>query len=200
VKIAEAVPVCLSAVLPGCGHLAAGRPARGLLIFFLFGFAIDGWFYSQAQSILPPEHAGADADLVRYAAIALGVFLWAFAVADTAKLALRHKRIIAKAGVVDSHVRNALTAFLRNDYAAALKPLLAARRINDQDPDTLFHLGVAYAGLGQLRKARHAFHTCIRFDHDGKWDNQTQQQLKALDAAPQHSPQHSPPAGEETEA
>ena len=63
-KIAHVLPIAVSAVMPGCGHIAAGRTARGLLVFFLFGFAVDGFFYSQALSILPPEHAAVAPGLV----------------------------------------------------------------------------------------------------------------------------------------
>lgn len=195
-KIGQIVPVCLSMVLPGAGHLAAGRPARGILIFFLFGFAVDGWIYSQAASVLPPTHTPVSLPLIRYGALALGAALWAFAVFDTVSLALRRRRIAAKAEAADAHVREALVAYLRSDLDAAVQQLRAALRINDQDPDALFHLGVVYAGMGQPRKARRALRQCIRYDHDGKWDNQALQQLQALGGAASHPAPAPSPARE----
>ena len=202
-KLAQIVPVCLSAAVPGSGHIAAGRPLRGVLIFFLFGFAIDGWLYSQAASILPPERTMMSVALMRNSAIALGVALWLFAVADTVSIARRRRRIEAKAGVANTCVREAVAAFLRSDYPAAVKELRAALRINDQDPDAYFHLGVALASMGKPRQARRAFHACIRFDHDGKWDAQTREQLEPLTAAHKPKPRPAPspePAREEEDA
>lgn len=192
VKLAQIVPVCLSAAVPGSGHIAAGRPLKGVLIFFLFGFAVDGWLYSQAASILPPERTVLSVALMRNSAIALGAVLWLFAVLDTASAVLRRRRIAAKAGVADACIREALAAFLRSDYPAAVKELRSALRINDQDPDAHFHLGVALASMGKRRDARRAFHACISFDHDGKWDAQTRAQLEALDSPP--TPKGPPPA------
>ena len=180
-KLAQAIPVCLALAVPGAGQIALGRPARGILIFFLFGFAVDAWFYSQAQSILPPGHASMSVPHIRFAAIALGALLWAFGLLDTLGIALRHRRIAAKADLANAHVRDALVAHLRGDPEAARKALLAAHRINDQDPDTLFHLGVVYATLGQPRKARRVLHRCIRYDDEGKWDNEARERLLALD-------------------
>jgi hypothetical protein len=195
VRIAQIAPVALSVALPGCGHIAAGRPARGILIFFLFGFSIDGWFYAHAQSILPPGSAPLTPPAIRYASLAFGALLWAFALIDATSLVLRRRRVAARAGVAEAHLRDALVASLRGDHRAALQALLAARRINDQDPDVLFHLGVVHAKLGAARKARRALHQCIRYDHDGKWDSQAQEHLRALESAPAPSPPHESPQG-----
>ncbi|MBM4031567.1 MAG: hypothetical protein FJ291_07235 [Planctomycetes bacterium] len=181
--IRQIVPIALSLILPGAGHIAAGKAARGILIFFLFGFAVDGWVYSQAASVLPPERVAVGLATVRAGSLALGGLLWAFAVFDTTAMALRRRRIAAKAEAADALVRNALVAFLRDDFQAALKDLHAAQRINDQDPDVFFHLGVIYQRLGQPRKARKALHQCIRYDQEGKWDTQAQDQLQGLSAA-----------------
>jgi len=182
------LPICLSVVLPGCGHIAAGRTAKGLLLFFLFGFAVDGFLYSQAQSILPPEQAGVAPTVVRYLALGGGLLIWAFAIGDTMALALRRRRIEALADAANARIRDALVAYLRGDYAGAVKALRAALRINDQDPDALFHLGVVCAHMGQRRKARRALHQCIRHDHDGKWDSEAHEQLRALDTIPPPAP------------
>ncbi len=181
-KIAQVIPILLSMLMPGVGHIAAGRALRGILLFFLFGFAIDGWLYSQAASVLPPERSALDIPTIRNLSLGLGALLWAFAVLDTVAIALRRRRILAKADVADAHIRGALVAHLRNEPEAAIKELRAARRINDQDPDALFHLGVIYAGLGQRAKARKAFHQCISYDSEGKWDAHAQEQLRALEA------------------
>jgi len=197
-KIAQLVPIVLSALLPGIGHIAAGRALKGLLIFFLFGFAVDGWLYAQVATVLPPEHVAVSVPVLRNGAIAFGALLWAFAVFDTAAIALRHRRVAAKATAADAHIANALVAYLRDDPDAALRELRAARRIDDHDPDALFHLGVAHALRGDKRRARRAFHKCIRYDHDGKWDALAQQQLEALEA-PQEAPAPAPSTPESRE-
>jgi tetratricopeptide (TPR) repeat protein len=183
VKIAETIPVALSAVLPGCGHIAAGRQGKGLLVFFLFGFSVDGYLYSQALSILPADQAAA-APTIRILSLASGILLWTYAVVDTARLARRHRRIAARADEATTHVRDGLIAYLRDDYAAAVQALQSALRIDDQDADALFHIGVAYAHQGNSKKARRALNRCIHYDHDGKWDEEAGEQLRHLDAAP----------------
>ncbi len=180
-RIAEVIPIVLSMLLPGVGHIAAGRALKGILVFFLFGFAVDGWLYGEAASILPPERTALSVPAIRSLSLALGGLLWAFAVLDTTAIALRRRRIAAKADAADAHIRNALIAHLRNDSQTALEELRAARRINDQDPDALFHLGIIYASMGQRRKARKAFLQCISCDNEGKWDTHAQEQLRALE-------------------
>jgi len=197
VKIAHVVPILLSVVLPGTGHIAIGKTLKGLLIFFCFGFAVDGWVYSQAARVLPPEHSVLSIPALRRGSIALGALLWAFATFDMARLALRRRRLLAKADVADGHIRDALVAHLRNDSEAALQELRAARRINDQDPDAFFHLGVLYASRGERKKARKALLRCIRYDHEGKWDTHAQQQLRALEAPAPRSSARAPAAREE---
>ncbi|MFP4057210.1 MAG: tetratricopeptide repeat protein [Candidatus Brocadiia bacterium] len=182
-KPAHIAPICLSAVFPGCGHIAAGRPARGLLLFFLFGFAVDGFLYTQAQGILPAAERPAHVAAVRYAALAAGLVLWGYAVADTTALAVRRRRVAARSQAADSHIRESLVAQLRDDPQGALRALQTALRINDQDPDALFHLGVAYARLGQRRKARRALRRCIRYDREGKWDDEAFAHLREVEGA-----------------
>ena len=183
-KIGHTIPLLISAVVPGCGHIAAGRPARGLLLFFLFGFAIDGFLYSQAQSILPPDRTPLPPAAIHNIAIAAGAALWLLAIADTAAIVRRQRRIESRAAEATDLIRQALVASLRKDWSAAAHALHAALRIDPHDPDALFHLGVVYAAAGHRRKARRALQRCVRCDHDGKWDSQAAEQLDALDAAP----------------
>ena len=182
-RAADIAPVALSAILPGCGHIAAGRAARGLLVFFLFGFAIDGWFYAQARCICTAEAHSPNASAIRYGAVAFGLLLWAFAVGDTARLAIRRHRRGAHAQGADAHVRAALVALLRDDHDAALRELLAAKRLDPLDPATAYHLGVVHAAAGRIRKARRAFHHCIRLDREGIWEVRVREQLRLLEAA-----------------
>ena len=194
-KIGHAIPVLVSAVLPGVGHITAGRPLRGLLLFLLFGFAVDGYLYSQALRILPAEHAAASPAVVRAVALACGAALWLFAVVDTAAIGRRRRRIESRAGEATAHIREGLIAYLRDDFKAAARALHKALRINDHDPDALYHLGVVYAAAGHHRKARRALRRCIRFDDEGKWDNEAYDHLRALEAAP--PPQRTPGASKE---
>ena len=188
-KAGHVVPIVVSAALPGCGHIAAGRPIKGLLLFFLFGFAVDGYFYAQAQSILPPDPAALSPTAIRCAALAAGAVLWLFAIADTTAIALRRRRSEARADEATAHIRRALVAYLRSDYPAAVQALQLALRIHPSDPDALYHLGLVYSVSGQLRKARRALRRCARHDRDGKWHHDAAHLLQVVrDAAPPTPP------------
>jgi tetratricopeptide (TPR) repeat protein len=195
VTLAPAVPIAVSVVLPGLGQVVAGRTLRGLALFFLFGCAADGYFYSQALRILPPEVAPVAPGLVRTLSLVGGGLVWLVAFADVVRLASRNRRIRSRAAEATAHIRKGLIAYLRHDLPAATRAFLAALRIDDRDPDALYHLGVAYAAAGQRRKARRALRRCVRFDADGKWDIEAQAHLHALDAPPQ--PAEPPPEPQE---
>ena len=184
-KLRHIVPVAISALVPGFGHLVAGRPGRGVLLFFLFGFAIDGLLYSHVQSLLPPQEAALPPLNIRNASLALGAALWLIALADVIAIEMRKRRIESKAGEATEYIRQALVASLCDDWRAAARALHAALRINPRDADALFHIGAVYAASGHRRKARRALHRCIRSDHDGKWDKQAAEQLDALDTTRQ---------------
>ena len=193
-KANSLVPVCLSVVFPGAGQIAAGRPARGLLLIFLLGFAVDGYLYSQAQTLLPPERATISPASLRGGAFALGGLLWAIAIADAAATALRSRRMEASSGLANSHIREALVAYLRNDLPAATQSLRAALRIRPRDPDALFYSGVIHAKAGHSRKARKALCRCIRYDTEGKWDDEAHEQLRVIEGASQSPSSSSSPS------
>ena len=181
-KLGHVIPVALSAVLPGIGHIAAGRSIKGIVLFFLFGFAVDGFLYGQALTILPPTHHPVSPSLVRGIALGLGGLLWLYAVIDTTAFARRQRRVESRADEATGHIRDGLIAYLRDDLRAAARAFHAALRINGRDPDALYHLGVVYAAAGHARKARRALRRCIRFDDGGKWDNKAHDHLEAIDA------------------
>lgn len=180
-KASLVIPVCVSAVLPGCGHIAVGQHGKGLLLFFLFGFAVDGVLYGHAQFFLRPEQGSS-------ALYVLALILWlglgAYAVTDTVRLALRSRRVEAGTEAADAHIRQALVAYLADDLGAAETAARAALRANPNDADALFYLGVVYAQTGRRRLARRAFGRCLRCDADGKWEDEVEARLQALDAAP----------------
>jgi len=181
VKVREIAPVCISAALPGCGHIAAGKHFKGLLLFLFFGFALDGFLYGHFQHLLAPEQGTSAAYVV---ALVAGLGLWAYAVGDTLALAARSRRIEAKADVADAHIRQALAAYLADDYDGAGAALKGALRINPDDPDALFHLGAVHAAAGRPRPAARAFRKCLRCDLDGKWEREVHARLQRLHAPP----------------
>ena len=189
-KANHALAIGLSAVLPGCGHIAMGHPGRGLLIFFLFGFAVDGVIYGHVNSFLPPQHA---ATTTYTLALVAGILLWVIAVADATRLVRRERRAETQADLATAHVRRALVAYLAEDLRAAVAALGDALRIDPRDPDALFYLGVVHAHAGQRRQAQRALRRCLRHDLDEKWEREIHAQLRALDAAPPKPPEPEPP-------
>jgi tetratricopeptide (TPR) repeat protein len=193
VKLSQAIPVGISLALPGCGHIAAGRHLKGLLLFFLFGFAVDGVLYGQAKAFLRPDQPTPTACTV---ALFLGIGLWGYALADTVALVRRAGRVAASASVADAHVRQALVAYLANDLDAASAALRSALRLDPTDADTLFYFAVVLAHTGRPRHARRFFRRCLRWDREGKWEAEVQAQLRALDAGgPVIAPPHPHPPG-----
>jgi len=194
VSLRQVIPVGISLALPGCGHIAAGRHLKGLLLFFLFGFAADGVLYGQAKAFLRPDQP---TPTVCTLALLLGIGLWAYALADTVALVRRTRRVAASASVADAHVRQALVAYLANDLDAASAALRAALRLDPTDADALFYLGVVLARTGRPRHARRFLRRCLRWDRESKWEAEAQAQLRALEAggpviAPPRPPQAAP--------
>jgi hypothetical protein len=177
VKLTQFIPVGVSLALPGCGHVVAGRHLKGLFLFFLFGFAVDGVLYGQAQALLRPDQP---VPAICTLALLLGICLWAYALVDTVGLARRSRRMEANAPVTDAHVRRALVAYLADDLDTATTALRAALRMDPTDPDALFYLGVVLARGGRPRQARRLLHRCLRWDREGKWEAEAQGYLHAL--------------------
>jgi len=69
-------------IVPGMGQIRAGAPGRGVLLFTLFAFALNGWFLS---ALLSPR-----ADLSLGLAIAAGA-LWLISAADGLRMIAKRR-------------------------------------------------------------------------------------------------------------
>ena len=65
------------ALIPGLGQIQAGRGGRGLLIFLLFAFFLNGYL------IMPFVHDSPD---LRFACLGLGIFFWLVSFVDVVRL------------------------------------------------------------------------------------------------------------------
>lgn len=83
------IPVILAVLVPGSGHVALGKPARGLIFVFWIVF-----FGALTDKLAGPEASFAG----RYAG---GIAVWAISVVEAGRLA-RQKKAMRRSGASDT--------------------------------------------------------------------------------------------------
>ncbi|MBI2195082.1 MAG: hypothetical protein HYU36_24125 [Planctomycetes bacterium] len=165
--------VVFNLFLPGLGHLLLGYSARGLILFILFGLGVDGFLIGLYGPGASPS------DTLALSCALLAVLLWAYGVYDAWWRAFGRFRPPLQAEKT-KHFRAGVVHYLSADYDAALRELRFVLRLDDEDADTLYYLGLTLKAAGQPRLARHCFRRCLAHDGDQKWHDEVGQQLQEL--------------------
>jgi len=154
-------PVLLS-VIAGIGHLVEGRDLKGLVLFALFASGLAGTleglflWYGPGKSVVTAVSAS----------VALGA--WVYSLWDILRLSYepwREKNRLRR----KEHIRRGTIAFLRGEYETAERELLAALRLDPNDPDSLFRLAVLARVRGETGRASRYLRALRRVDLAGKW-------------------------------
>lgn len=71
-------------------------------------------------------------------------------------------------------------AYLQKDYQTALSVFRQCLRVEPQDVDAMFRLGVTHARLGDERQARGWLRKTLRYDLEEKWSWEVGRELERL--------------------
>lgn len=150
-------------IIPGLGHILTGRYIRGYIFFFSFLIFIDLAFI-----ILPFVLESYQINAASQAFIIAAVIIWFYSVIDIARIIWwREREIIQKRKIPLFH--KVFILYLQNNLAEAEKNLRKLLKIDRDDLDTLFYLGVIYHGQGKRRRARYYFNKSLQLDETQKW-------------------------------
>ncbi|MBN1442825.1 MAG: tetratricopeptide repeat protein [Planctomycetes bacterium] len=170
----------LLSIVPGWGHVYWGREILGLGIFT--ACAVLGFVFLNAKLIYRGE--GRDAILWISGALSLLAFGAAFI-----DLALRTSppRVRREQEARERLLHQGTIAYLKRDYDNAVVLFRECLRIDPQDVDALFRLGVAFARRGDADQARRWLRNAIRLDLDEKWHWEAQREIALLESEKERS-------------
>ena len=153
-----------NAVVPGAGHLLAGYSLRGLLIFVYFGLMVDGIFVG-----LYGPTVGPSSDYLVITSASFAFILWLYGLSDIWKRSYGRYRESVQAEK-DKHLRAGLVHHLSGKYEKAVGEFSYVLRLDDEDVDALYHLGLANKFIGNRHEAIQAFKKCRSCDKASKWE------------------------------
>lgn len=163
----------LMAVIPGWGHIVLGRCFRGVLLFFGFTVLANGVFIAPH---LWTDGFGRD---IAVALACAGTVYWLYAALDFIRIAF-WRQLQSVRESKKRLFRDALTHYLRNDLSACRRELRTILRLDVDDADAYFHLGMCYKAMGARWRARRCFALCRAKDPDGKWAYQIREEIVDL--------------------
>jgi tetratricopeptide (TPR) repeat protein len=166
-------------ILPGAGQILLGYVLRGLCFFSVFGLLVDGLLYGLYGPI-----SGESADrLILFSAFSAAL-VWGYGVFDVWWVAfgrVRKGRVLRRR----EHFRSGLVHFLCSRYPEAVHEFETSLKLDREDVDTLFYLGLAYQFSSQPRKARRLFRRCLAHRDANRWKAEALQQMRCLDGFPE---------------
>ena len=165
----------LSLVLPGMGHTAIGRPARGIAVTLLFTVGVV-LAVARAAMVEAPWLDSA------FVALLVGALLVYFVCQLAMARLLIRAAVAAARPAKEDHFRAGMAAAAQGDTALAERELRRVLSIDPSDVEAHLNLGTLFAGQGDVVRARRHLKRCRRFDIDGKWDWEVQQELVGLAA------------------
>jgi tetratricopeptide (TPR) repeat protein len=169
------LPVLLSAIAPGAGHLVRRQYLRAAALLLTFVVLLDG--VAIGLLLVAPREPELGHRLALHCGIGAG-FVWL--------VALGH--MIYRSYVFDENrqrqrvellFRQGQQDYLRGDHQAALEAFKQAIKLDREDADLRLYLASTYQALGQRRRARRALRKCLNVDDAGKWTWEVEQALAA---------------------
>ena len=166
----------LSLILPGLGHIVAGRAVTGFLLVLVFTAGAAGAvFRGVVLGNVPPLR---DAGFLLPLMVAGAAWLVAQGGLVRGLLRPRSAAVLEKR---DAHYREGMIAFARNNLDDAEANFRASLRLDPFDVDSMFQLATVLkhrpAGAGA---ARRWFKRCRRRDAEGKWAWEISRELSEL--------------------
>jgi len=168
----------LSLLMPGLGHTAIGRPARGMAVSLLFTVGVV-LTVARASVVESPF-------LDNGFTVLLAATIMIYLVCQLFLLRVLVRAVISDARPVkEDHLRAGLALVARGNSQAGEKELRRVLAIDPSDVEAHLNLAALFAQRGDARKARQHLKWCRRFDIDGKWDWEVGRELAALNGSEQ---------------
>lgn len=163
----------LSLILPGMGHTSIGRPLRGVAVTVLFTVGLTSTVARGAAVARPLLDT-------TFTALLLGTVLVYLLCQLLLLRVLIRASVSAARPAKEDHLRAGLAAAVRGDAERAEREFRRVLAIDPTDVEAHLNLGTVLAQSGNVRRARRFLKRCRRFDIDGKWDWEVEQELAAL--------------------
>ena len=164
------VAACLGFLVPGIGHVMLGRIGRGLWFFVWFAF------FANATAISPILGTLGTRVDPRGCAVAAGV-IWLYSTLDLLRILVWRRR-----KALDERKRerflSAFGYYLRGEYPRARIKLRSVLKLDRDDPDAHFHIGMTYKREGMPRLAKRHFRKALVLDPWRKWETDVARELK----------------------
>ncbi len=161
---------CLGFVVPGTGQVILGRIHRGLWFFVWFAF------FANATAMAPVISAFGPRIDPRGCAVATGI-IWLYAVLDLLRILVWRRRKALEERKRERFL-SAFGYYLRGEYARARLKLRSVLRMDRDDPDAHFHIGMTYKREGMPRLAKRHFRKSLALDPWRKWKEEVARELK----------------------
>ncbi len=171
--------VLLLTVVPGLGHIYAGRQWRGLLLFALFAIAINGYVAGTEMTRSEDRTVRERGRQVRVACTVGAIGVWIFALVDIARLSKQFESKPRRERK-DYHFKRGLHHYLAGTYESARGEFLTVLKLDSMDADARYYLGMTHQALGNKRRAVRAFKRCLAADTEKKWNWEAKAQLKKV--------------------
>lgn len=170
--------IALASLVPGIGHILAGRCARGLFFFVPFLFFLNQAFLGRLFWDDPP--AGGVVTACRWCA----AIVWGYAQVDIWRI-LFWKGTASLRKRKQEQLRTALDHAEKEQLDEAIHLLRQVLKLDREDADAYFHMGLLHRRQGKLDRARRYFRKCRVYDLDNKWTWRVGEEVKAIHAGGQ---------------
>jgi len=171
-SLTRSLAVLASLFLPGAGQLLLGRSLRGLSTAAVWGLVADGVILGFYGPFVGPW-----ADSLVAGSGILGILVWSYSLYDVWHRGFGRFREGVRIEIY-KHFRTGLVNFLGRDYAAAAHEFRFVLKLDDEDVDGLFYLGLAAKEMGNIPRSRRLLRKCRALDSTGKWKNEIDSHLK----------------------
>jgi len=150
-------------IIPGLGQILTGRYLRGFILFFSFVILID-----LSLVILPFVWENYQIEAVRPVFIIAAVIIWFYNIIDILRIIWwRERENLQKRKI--TIFQKAFTMYLQDNLIEAEKILRSLLKMDRDDVDTLFYLGVISHRQGKRGRARSYFNKLLQLDETQKW-------------------------------
>lgn len=160
-------------IIPGIGHISVGRCLKGVVLFLFFVIFVNAVFVCR----FTPRLDGSD-EMVK-GCIACALIIWAYSFLDVFKIAVWNKRPWirpSKKKLFEEGMRH----YLCDEFSQAKQKFQRILRLDDEDVDAHFLLGLAMMRLGNRRRAVRCFKRALSLDETRKWEWEVSEYLRDM--------------------